>query len=64
MLMSQVGRDRSIDADYPFELEVPGFDIFDFHRGTEIVTEAGKSLSGTTIEEILGAYREDASRRF
>lgn len=63
LLMGQNGRDRALLADYVFELEVPGFDIYDFVNG-EKIADAGEKLATEDIQEIIACYEEEPSRRF
>ena len=63
MLMSQAGRDRASLADYVFNLDIQGYNIYDFSRGAEIA-DAGQAQAELLLPHIEYAYAHDASIRF
>lgn len=63
MFTSQNGRDRSTMADFVFDLDVSGFNIYDFPRGREIM-DCGRDLAMSKVEMIMDTYAQDSSMRF
>ena len=63
MLMSQIGRDRSQQADFVFDLEVAGYNIYDFDKGRAIA-DAGQAQARKLMPRIRTAYEDDLSIRF
>jgi NTE family protein len=63
LLMSQAGRDRASLADYVFDLDVEGFNIYDFPRGDRIA-EAGQRQAEEQMPMIREAYETDRGIRF
>ena len=59
-LMSQTGRDRATLADYVFDLQVEGYNIYDFHRGEEIY-QAGLRQARASISDIIYMRETDRS---
>ena len=63
MFMSQTGRDRSLMADFIFDLAIEGYNIYDFPKGAEIA-DAGQRQAEQMLPQILKAHEEDGSIRF
>ncbi|MBI5512470.1 MAG: cyclic nucleotide-binding domain-containing protein [Deltaproteobacteria bacterium] len=63
MMMSQAGRDRATLADYIFDLDIHGYNIYDFLRG-DVIAEAGLEQAHAQLPLISRAYRDDRSARF
>ncbi len=63
MFASQAGRDRSLMADFIFDLSVEGFNIYDFWHADRIAV-AGEKQARRLLPNIIRAHREDNSIRF
>ncbi len=61
-LMSQAGRDRATLADYVFDLDLPMYSVQDLSHGA-VIAEAGARQAERELEDILDAWRNDASAR-
>lgn len=61
-VLAQVGKDRSLLADYPFNSEVEGYDVFQFDKGDRIAACA-EAQARTSWSDIATAYRTDRSAR-
>jgi predicted acylesterase/phospholipase RssA/CRP-like cAMP-binding protein len=59
LLMSQTGRDRATLADYVFNLDVQGYNVYDFHRGDEIY-RLGLEQARAALPDIV--YQRDSDR--
>ena len=62
-MMSQNGRDRAVQADFLFDLQLEGFEAHDFHKGAEI-SRAGYQQARLMRDDIKYAYDNDLSIRF
>ncbi len=62
-MMSQNGRDRAVQADFLFDLQLEGFEVHDFHKGAQI-SRLGYEQARLMIEDIKYAYDNDVSIRF
>lgn len=62
-MMSQNGRDRAVQADFLFDLQIEGFEAHDFHRGAQI-SRAGYEQARLMRDDIKFAYENDLSIRF
>ncbi len=56
LLMSQSGRDRAQIADFVFDLELTGHNVYDFAKG-DMIAEAGQRQAEQMLPDILYAYR-------
>ncbi len=56
LLMSQSGRDRAQLADYVFDLQVRGFNVYDFAKG-DYLAKAGYEQAQTIMADIESAWR-------
>lgn len=61
-LMSQAGRDRAGLADYVFDLDLQGYNPYDFPAG-ECIAQAGLEQARRQTAQIVQAYRDDNSSR-
>jgi NTE family protein len=61
-LMSQAGRDRSTLADYVFDLDLPMYSVQDMTHGA-VIADAGQRQAERELDDILDAWRNDASAR-
>jgi len=57
LLMSQTGRDRAQLADYVFDLDVRGYNIYDFIKGPDIA-DAGRRQAERQMAHIQHAYKK------
>ncbi len=62
-LMSQNGRDRSTQADFVFNADSRGYNVYSFLSGDQIA-EDGRAKAEQLMPQILEAYRKDSSRLF
>ncbi len=62
LMMSQIGRDRSSQADYIFELELQGFLISDFAKGAEIL-DASMDQARRAVADIACLRDQDGALR-
>ncbi len=62
-MMSQNGRDRAVQADFLFDLQLEGFEAHDFHKGAEI-SRLGYEQAHLMLDDIKYAYANDVSIRF
>ena len=62
-MMSQNGRDRAVQADFLFDLQLEGFEVHEFHRGAEIF-RIGYEQAHAMSEDIRYAYENNVSIRF
>ena len=62
-MMSQTGRDRAVQADFLFDLQIEGFEAHDFHRGADIARH-GYQQARLMQDDIRYAYDNDLSIRF
>jgi NTE family protein len=60
MFMHQAGHDRSLLADFVFDLELEGFNAYDFHRGDEIADQ-GQTQAEERLTAIKEAWEQDES---
>ena len=60
LLMSQSGRDRAQLADYVFDLEVRGYNVYDVMRGHEIA-KAGYEQAQAVMADIESAWRNQGT---
>ena len=60
---SQAGRDRSLMADFIFDLSIEGHNIYDFPTG-DAIADAGQKLAEDLLPGIIKAHSEDNSIRF
>jgi len=60
LLMSQSGRDRAQLADYVFDLEVRGYNVYDVQRGNEIA-KAGYEQAQAVMADIESAWRNQGT---
>lgn len=60
LLMSQSGRDRAQLADYVFDLDVRGYNVYDVARGKEIAT-AGYEQACRCMPDIEAAWRNQTT---
>ena len=62
LMMSQLGRDRAAMADYVFDFDVEGFNIYDFKAGEAIYRE-GYLQAQAAMTDILYMRETDPSIR-
>ena len=60
LLMSQSGRDRAQLADYVFDLQVRGFNVYDFARG-DYLAKAGYEQAQAIMPDIEAAWRHQGT---
>jgi hypothetical protein len=60
LLMSQSGRDRAQLADYVFDLDVRGYNVYDVAKGKEIAT-AGYEQACQCMPDIEAAWRNQTT---
>ena len=63
LLMSQAGRDRAEMADFVFDLNLQGFNIYDFIRGDQIAV-AGEEQASDLLAFIDDFYAEKSVKAF
>jgi len=63
MFASQAGRDRSVMADFSFDLHLEGYNLYDFPAGGRIA-DAGQQQAEQLLPAIMKAHQEDSSIRF
>lgn len=63
MFASQAGRDRSVMADFIFDLHLEGYNLYDFQAGDRIA-DAGQQQAERLLPAIMKAHEEDGSIRF
>ncbi len=62
-LMSQIGRDRTSQADFLFAPDLEGYGIYDFDKGRAIAAE-GRRQAAEQLDQIRNAYQNERSIRF
>ena len=62
LMMSQIGRDRAAIADYVFDLDIQGYNLYDFMAGADIA-EAGYNHALSEMDDILYMRETDPSIR-
>jgi len=62
LMLSQIGRDRAAIADFVYDLDIEGYNIYDFRKGDEIFEE-GYRQAMAAMDDILYMRETDPSIR-